>query len=93
MTPITICVPWMTGRRCVRIVSARLRDLPGVDLVHADPSAGALLVLGSVTAEQVRAAVAEAEAEAECQAIGDGGTYRNRCDHSGPPSGTTGQRT
>lgn len=91
MTPITICVPWMTGRRCVRIVSARLRDLPGVDLVHADPSTGALLVLGNVTAEQVRAAVAGAEAE--CQAIGDGGTYRNRGDHSDPPSGTTGQRT
>jgi copper chaperone len=84
MTPITIYVPWMTGRRCVRIVSARLRDLPGVDLVHADPSTGALLVLGSVTAEQVRAAVAEAER----QAIGDGGTY----DDSDGPAGTTGQR-
>jgi hypothetical protein len=89
MIPITICVPWMTGRRSVRIVSARLRDLPGVDLVHADPGTGALLVLGSVTAEQVRAAVAEVES----QAIGDDGTYRERRDHPDRPSDPTGQRT
>jgi len=89
MTPITICVPWMTGRRCVRIVSARLRDLPGVDLVHADPSTGALLVHGNVTAEQIHAVVAEAER----QAIGDGGMHDERGDHSDRPSGTSGQRT
>ena len=89
MAAITICVPWMTGRRCVRIVSAWVRDLPGVDLVHADPSTGMLLVLGSVTAEQVRAAVAGAE----CQSIGDGGAYRDRGDQSDRPSDPTGRRT
>lgn len=88
MTPITICVPWMTGRRSVRIVSARVRDLTGVERVHADPDRGRLVVYGTVTAEQVRTAVAEAR----CQAIGDGGTALEG-DQPDRPPGTTGRRS
>ncbi len=59
MTPITMRLPGMTGRRCARIVSALLRDLPGVEMVQADPATGVLVVHGSVTAEQVALALTE----------------------------------
>jgi hypothetical protein len=83
MTLITICVPWMTGRRIVRIVSARVRDLTGVERVHADPDRGQLVVLGTVTEEQVRTAVAEARR----QTIGDGGTAIDQGDRPDRPPG------
>jgi hypothetical protein len=67
MDSLTMWLPWMIGRQSVRIVSACLRDLPGVETLHADPATGMLVVCGSVTAEQVRAALPEAR----CQGVDD----------------------
>jgi hypothetical protein len=48
------------GRPSVRAVSALLRDLPGIEIVEADPSTGVLIVSGHITAEQIRRALTEA---------------------------------
>jgi len=56
---VELQVPGMTCRHCVRAVTARLRDLPGVVAVEADAENAKLVVHGEVTAEQVQAAVAE----------------------------------
>jgi copper chaperone len=58
-------VPGMTCRHCVRAVTARLRDLPGVLAVEADAENARLVVHGDVTADQVREAVAEVPLAAE----------------------------
>jgi copper chaperone CopZ len=43
----------------VRLVSARLRDVPGVLSVEVDAAAGVVVVRGSVDAPAVRAALLE----------------------------------
>ena len=57
MSVIEMHVPGMTCRHCVRAVTARLRDLPGVVTVEADAEHARLVVHGDVTAEQVQAAL------------------------------------
>jgi copper chaperone CopZ len=52
-------VPGMTCRHCVRAVTARLRDLPGVVAVEADSQTARLVVHGDVTADDVQAALRE----------------------------------
>ncbi|GAB3589283.1 hypothetical protein GCM10027446_01210 [Angustibacter peucedani] len=52
-------VPGMTCRHCVRAVTARLRDLPGVIAVEADAVTARLVVHGDVTAAEVTAALAD----------------------------------
>jgi copper chaperone CopZ len=59
MTVIALHVPGMTCRHCVRIVTARLRDLPGVVMVAADAAAEEVTVQGEVSEDRVRAALAE----------------------------------
>jgi copper chaperone CopZ len=59
MAVIALHVPGMTCRRCVRIVTARLRDLPGVVVVAADAAAEEVTVQGEVSEDRVRAALAE----------------------------------
>jgi copper chaperone CopZ len=59
MAVIALRVPGMTCRRCVRIVTARLRDLPGVVMVAADAAAAEVVVHGEVSEDRVRAALAE----------------------------------
>lgn len=59
MAVIAMRVPDMRCRRCVRLVTARLRDLPGLVTVEADASTGELVVHGDVTEDQVRDALAE----------------------------------
>lgn len=59
MAVVEMQVPGMTCRHCVRAVTARLRDLPGVVAVEADAEHARLVVHGDVTADQVRAAVDE----------------------------------
>ena len=59
MTVVEMQVPGMTCRHCVRAVTARLRDLPGVVAVEADAEHARLVVYGDITADQVRAAVDE----------------------------------
>jgi len=57
---LTMCVPGLTCRHAVRVVSARLRDVPGVESVEVDGPAGWVVVRGAVDARQVRAALVEA---------------------------------
>jgi copper chaperone CopZ len=57
---LTMCVPGLTCRHAVRVVSARLRDVPGVESVEVDGPAGWVVVRGAVDAQQVRAALVEA---------------------------------
>jgi copper chaperone CopZ len=59
MAVIALHVPGMTCRRCVRIVTARLRDLPGVILVESNAVAEEVIVHGDVSGDQVRAALAD----------------------------------
>jgi copper chaperone CopZ len=57
---LTMCVPGLTCRHAVRVVSARLRDVPGVQSVEVDGPAGWVVVRGPVDAQQVRFALVEA---------------------------------
>ena len=57
---LTMCVPGLTCRHAVRVVSARLRDVPGVLSVEVDGPAGWVVVRGPVDAQQVLAALVEA---------------------------------
>ena len=57
MTVVEMQVPGMTCRHCVRAVTARLRDLPGVVAVEADIEHTRVVVHGDVTADQIRAVV------------------------------------
>jgi copper chaperone CopZ len=57
---LMMCVPGLTGRKAVRVVSARLRDVPGVVSVEVDGQAGWVVVRGPVDAQQVVAALVAA---------------------------------
>lgn len=57
MGTVTLTVPTMRCRHGVRVVTARLRDLAGVELVQADARSGHLTVSGDVTEAQVREAL------------------------------------
>jgi copper chaperone CopZ len=57
MAVIQLSVPRMSCRHGVRVVTARLRDLPGVEVVQADLTTATLVVHGAVAEEQVRAAL------------------------------------
>ena len=57
---LTLCVPGLMCRHAVRAVSARLRDVPGVQSVEVAAPAGLVMIHGPVDARQVRAALVEA---------------------------------
>ena len=57
---LTMCVPGLKRRHAVRVVSARLRDVQGVESVEMDAPAGWVVVRGPVDAQQVRAALVDA---------------------------------
>jgi copper chaperone CopZ len=58
MDEIDLVVGGMSCRRCVREVTARLRDVPGVERVTADPSRSTVHLTGSMTPGDVLAAFA-----------------------------------
>ena len=58
MRHIELTVAGMTCRRCVREVTARLRDVPGVSKVTADGRRSVVRVSGSMTEADVLAAFA-----------------------------------
>jgi copper chaperone len=60
MSTLDFTVSGMTCQHCVASVTEEVTDLPGVTEVDVDLATGRLHVVGDVTAEQVRAAVAEA---------------------------------
>jgi copper chaperone CopZ len=57
MGELTLQVGGMGCRRCVREVTARLRDVPGVETVAADAARSVVRLGGSMTAEAVLGAL------------------------------------
>ena len=53
MPQIRLSVSGMNSRAGLRAVTARLRDVPGVQTVLADRAAGVVVVSGPVTAAEV----------------------------------------
>ena len=60
MSTLTLRVPGMTCRHCVRKVTAVLRDVPGVQLVQADLTTATVVLSGEPTVADVLAALDEA---------------------------------
>ena len=58
MSELTFFVAGMGCRRCVREVTARLRDVPGVETVTADGHRSLVRLGGSMTTDDVVAALA-----------------------------------
>jgi copper chaperone CopZ len=56
MNDIELVVGGMTCRRCVREVTSRLRDVPGVERVPANPARSLVHLSGSITLADVLAA-------------------------------------
>ena len=56
MRQLNLFVGGMSCRRCVREVTARLRDVPGVDTVSANPGDCVVRLSGSMQPEDVLAA-------------------------------------
>ena len=57
MSTLTLRVPGMTCRHCVRKVTAVLRDVPGVHLVQADLTTTTVVLSGEPTVVEVLAAL------------------------------------
>jgi len=58
MRELNLFVGGMSCRRCVREVTARLRDVPGVELVSANPGDCMVRMSGSMQLDDVLAAFA-----------------------------------
>jgi copper chaperone CopZ len=56
MRQLNLFVGGMSCRRCVREVTARLRDVPGVETVSANPGDGVVRLSGSMQVGDVLAA-------------------------------------
>lgn len=57
MTSIELHVPGMSGRRCVRLISGRLSDVPGVRTVEVDLDTGTVRVTGTADTASLQAAI------------------------------------
>lgn len=77
MGQLQLLIVGMSCRRCVREVTARLRDIPGVDTVAANPADESVRLTGSMRYEDVLAALAGTE-------------YAAHPAGGGPASGQTG---
>lgn len=62
-TVIQLPMPDIPCRHVIRVITARLRDVPGVETVEMDAAAGAVVVTGRMS----RAAASEAVDEARHQ--------------------------
>jgi copper chaperone CopZ len=57
VSTLTLLVPGMTCRHCVRTVTAVLRDVPGVQLVQADLTTSTVVLRGDPAFSDVLAAL------------------------------------
>src|SRR3954447_20688434 len=67
-TVIELAMPDVTCRHMVRLVTARLRDVPGVVTVQMNAATGAVVVTGQMSRTAAAEAVAEAVAEVQRRA-------------------------
>jgi copper chaperone CopZ len=77
MRELNLFVGGMSCRRCVREVTARLRDVPGVETVSANPGNRMVRLSGSMELEDVLAAFAGTNYRPELEGTGSedsGGT-------------------
>jgi len=58
MRQVTVHVDGMSCRHCVREVTARLRDVPGVETLRADAGTNEVVVTGTMTSGDVVSALA-----------------------------------
>ena len=72
MRELNLFVGGMSCRRCVREVSARLRDVPGVETVSANPGNRMVRLSGSMELEDVLAAFAGTNYRPELDGTGSG---------------------
>ena len=63
MTSIEFHVPGMSSRRCVRLVSGRLSDVPGVRTVEVDLETRTVRVTGTADTASLQAAIRRAVSE------------------------------
>ncbi|NJC68594.1 cation transporter [Planosporangium thailandense] len=61
---VTLGIPAMLCRRCVRAISRRVRDVPGVESLEVDAALGILLVRGTAEREALVAALRQANVRA-----------------------------
>lgn len=57
MRKLTLSVDGMRCRRCVRQATALVRDVDGVHTVMADPDAGLITVLGTMSSDAILASL------------------------------------
>ncbi|OPG02158.1 heavy-metal-associated domain-containing protein [Microbispora sp. GKU 823] len=70
---LTVCVPALLCRRCVRLLSRHVRDVPGVTAFEVDAARGLLRVRGGVDPAKL-----DSELRAALAAAGFSG---DRCEH------------
>ncbi len=75
---LTVCVPALLCRRCVRLLSRHVRDVPGVTAFEVDAARGLLRVRGGVDAGKLDAGKLDADLRAALAAAGFAG---DRCEH------------
>lgn len=61
MQHLKVSIPGLGCRRCLREVTARLRDVPGVETVVADPTANAVVVSGTMAGADLLRAIDDSE--------------------------------
>ena len=57
MATLTVSVPGMNCRHAIRVVTARLRDVPGVETVAARADTGVVELRGAISTREVLAAL------------------------------------
>ncbi|XVQ86917.1 cation transporter [Microbispora siamensis] len=70
---LTVCVPALLCRRCVRLLSRHVRDVPGVTAFEVDAARGLLRVRGGVDPAKLDSGLRAALAAA--------GFSGDRCEH------------
>ena len=65
MRRVNMQVGGMSCRHCLRDVTSRVRDVPGVRAVAADAATGAVLVAGTMTTEALLSALSGSSYDVE----------------------------